>query len=226
MIRKVYWTIAILSLISLGACAPLDGDIEDGLAGEPDETESSELRYAGRTRLQNSMNGHCAYRTSTSGVRVRACNGRAEEQWDAYQLGDGTYALCTPNTYASYTYSTTFGGICVPPSWREAPFRPGNTYPATCTGQITVSTSGYSANCMVRQGKNSTYVASMVLSESTDYSRYGGGLATYEASGHWSYSSPYIHWAGSERRLTVDGTGVGLYNDNGNPASQSWSLIQ
>lgn len=225
------WLISALSIGALSACAPLDGDFESELdeldEGEFEDVESSELQYAGRARLQNSMQGHCAYRVAkSSSVRVQACTGGAEEQWDVFRMSDGYYMLCEPGTDTTFSRTDVYGGVCVPPSWREQPFKPGNVYSATCHGQVTLTTTGTQANCLMRSGNN-THMSWITASTRTDYTRYGGRVETWEQPGFWNYSSPHIRWMrdGSQRRLTVDGTGVGLYNENNVPASQSWSLI-
>lgn len=192
------WIISAIGLCVLGACAPIDSDHEQELGAEEldDDVEVSGLRYAGTLRLKNGLNGYCAYRSGSRDVRVQACTGGASEYWEAYQLTDGTYAVCKPGTYRSFTnYDRITNGI-------------------TETGTM--------ADCMVRSGDNKVYVEGYALTVRS----YSYNFTT-EASGAWSQSGANILWGGSSRRrLTVVGTGVGLYNDNGNPASQSWSLLQ
>lgn len=191
------WIISMIGLCLLGACAPIDSDFEhEPGVQELDDVELSELRYAGRLRLKNGLNGYCAYRSGSRDVRVQACTGAASEYWEAYQLNDGTYAVCKPGTYRTFT---NYDRI---------------TYGITETGTM--------ADCMVRSGDNKVYVEGYALTVRS----YSYNFTT-EASGAWSQSGANILWgSNSQRRLTVVGTGVGLYNDNGNPASQSWSLLQ
>lgn len=212
--------ILILSLGAAGACAPYDeyeGDIESG------EIAEEEIQFAGTlTALHNVERDQCATRVG-SGVRPRRC-GQANQSWDAYQLRDGSYALCVPGTYRSYSETTSYGGVCIPPSWEEQPFQPGRTATGTCHGTVTVTTTGARATCMVRYIRNEVQMQQTTLAARTDWRRYGGQIESSEATGHWTYEAPYVRWAGSHgRRLTVVGDGVGLHNDNGT-TSQHWNL--
>lgn len=195
-----YGRLWLLSALSLGACAPLDGDLEGGLAEEvAEDVESDELRYAGRVRLRNGLNNYCAYRSGASDVRVQPCAGGESEYWDIAQFNDGTYAVCKPNTLRSYSSAFNLGGT--------------NDY---------VRVTGNRADCMMPSGTNRVQVGPQDL---TMNYVFGGRAYAGDTGQAWRQSGAYITWGFSTRRLTVSGTGVGMQNNNNNPPSQSWTLI-